>query len=115
MLPQQIERPYLSAPCVYYLFAEHAGRIEKMSGIDSLDPEEFYVETLSDAGNDVQQYRLMVKIVFIACSARHICSILQQLNRTIEITDTEGRDLIIRFTDYDAVMQRHKGLMLSED
>lgn len=115
MLPEQVARPYTGAACVYYLFADHAGRIERISGIENLDPEDFYVETVSDTGDAVQQYRLMVKIVFYARSAKEMCLILQQLNRTIEITDTDGRDMIVRFNDYETVMQRHKGLMQTED
>ncbi|MCR5795975.1 MAG: hypothetical protein K6G61_11600 [Solobacterium sp.] len=115
MLPEPIARPYRGATCVYYLFADHAGTIEKISGIDSLDPEEFNVEMVRQQGDNVEQYRLMVKIVFSARTAREICSILQQLNRTIGITDDNGRDLAVRFTDYEAVMQRHKGLMQTED
>ena len=57
----------------------------------------------------------MVKIVFYVRSAKEMCLILQQLNRTIEITDTDGRDMIVRFNDYETVMQRHKGLMQTED
>ena len=67
-----------------------------------------------DTGDAVQQYRLMVKIVFYVRSAKEMCLILQQLNRTIEITDTDGRDMIVRFNDYETVMQRHKGLMQTE-
>ena len=111
MLPQQITPPYSAAMCVYYLFADHTGKIEKMDGLDKLDPDFFKVETVKNPGEDVDQYRMMVKITFSARKTEEICHILQYLNRSIVILDTYGRDLIVRYTDYEAVKLGHEGLL----
>ena len=115
MLPSPIERPYRGALCVNYLFAGHAGTIGKMTGLDGLDPECFQVETAVDAGVPVEQYRLMVKIVFHGRDTGEICTALDHINRTVGITDTDGQDLIIRFTDLDAVRKELRGLMRSRE
>lgn len=111
MLPKQATRPYSGIACVYFLFADHSGKIEKMSGLEKLDPDLFCVEYARKPGDSVDQYRMMVKLAFFAQSTGHMCEVLQYLNDTIEITDTEGRDLIVHFTDYKAVKERLGGSM----
>lgn len=111
MLPEPITRPYSGATCVYYMFADHAGRIEKMSGFENLEPECYLVETVKKPGEAVDQYRMMAKIVFYTKNAGEMCHMLQYLNDTISILDADGRDLIVRFTDYEAVRKRLGGLI----
>lgn len=114
MLPKPIARPYAGVQCVYYMFADHAGKIEKIAGLDQLDPDIFQAMAIKKNGDTIVQYRVLVRNVFFARTAREMCDMLQYLNQTISITDTEGKDLIIRFTDYDAVRERHRGLMRDE-
>ncbi len=111
MLPEQVTPPYPGITCVYYLFADHAGKIEKMTGLDELDPERFKVEIIKGPGDETDQYKLMVKIPFYASSTEEICDILQYLNRFIIVQDTYGRDLAVRFTDYETVRSYHEGLL----
>jgi len=111
MLPQQVERPYTGAHCVYFLFANHSGRVELMRGFDRLDPNLYHVEPIVRVGDHVSQYRLMTKITFFARNAEDMCQSLQYLNETIEIVDTDAESLVIRFTDYDEVRRGHRGLM----
>lgn len=40
-----------------------------------------------------------------------MCQVMRYLNDTVEICDTDGRDLIIRFTDYETVTAGHEGLL----
>lgn len=111
MLPRQIERPYVGACCVYYLFADHSGTIKRTQGFDRLDSDCYRVEVVKRVGDSIDQYRMMVKIVFYARSAEEMCQSLQYLNETIEIADTDEKSLIVRFTDYDEVRRKHHGLM----
>lgn len=114
MMPSQMPRPYIGAQCVYYLFADHAGKIEKVAGLDQIDPDICRLLAIIKPGDVIERYRVMVRIVFFARTSKEMCDTLQYLNHTIKITDTEGKDLIIRFTDYDTVRTRHCGLMRDE-
>ncbi len=114
MLPQPVERPYTGALCGYLLFADHAGRIETMSGLDKLDSRRFRVESAIRTGDSVDPYRMMGKITFSSRTAEEMCRTLQEVNDAIDIRDTEGRDMIVRFTDLEAVRQGHRGLMRDE-
>ncbi len=111
MLPEQVMPPYSAIMAVYYLFADHAGKIEKMTGLDKLDPDHFMVETIKKTGENTDQYKLMVKITFFAAQAEEICNTLQFLNQAIVIQDTYGRDLAVRYTDYETVKLYHEGLL----
>lgn len=111
MLPQEIERPYAGAQCIYFLFADHSGRVGKVQGLDELDVDRFRVETTVRVGTPVNQYRMMAKIAFFARRAGEMCQMLQHLNQTIEISDEEGKSLVVRFTDYAVILRAHHGLM----
>ncbi len=102
-LPKPIKRPYNGTMGLYYLFADHAGRISEVEGLDQLDPSRFRVETAKNQGEDVRQYQVMVKITFFARQAEEMCQILRDLNEKIKINDQSGRDLAVRFTDFSAV------------
>ena len=104
-LPESIRRPYIGAGCVYYLFADHAGQIKEMEGFNRLDPSRFQLEMVKNRGEDVQEYQLMVKITFFARQPEEMCQILRELNETISINDQSGKDLIVRFTDFNAVRE----------
>ena len=104
-LPGPIKRPFVGAMCVYYLFADHKGHIMRMEGFDGLDPSRFQVERIVNEGDDVRQYQLMVKIAFFIPNAGGICQTLRELNGIIRIDDQSGSDLIVRYTNYDAVQK----------
>lgn len=111
MLPQQMARPYIGAMCVYYMFADHAGRIEKMAGFDQLDPELFQVTAVKRTGDYVEKYNVMVRLTFYVPGTEEMCRKLEYLNQVIDIRDTSGKDLIIHYTDYETVRAAHQGLI----
>lgn len=111
MLPQPIPRPYFGAMCVYYLFADHSGKIMRMEGFDKLDSDFFRVEPVKRDGEEIEQYHVIAKIAFHVRNTEEMCSVLEYLNRVIAVNDENGRDLVIRYSDYEAVRQGHRGLM----
>jgi len=114
MLPAQFAPPYSGAVGVYYLFADHQGKIMRLSGLDKLNPELFLVETMRKTGQEVAQYSLIVKIAYYVRRAGEICSVLEYINRTVEVVDEHGKDLAVRFTDYETVRKTHEGLLIRE-
>ena len=115
MLPQQMARPYIGAMCVYYMFAEHAGCIEKMTGFDQLDPELFQMTAIKKAGDNVGKYNVMVRFTFYVRDTEEMCQKLEYLNKVIDIRDTSGENLIIRYTDYETVRTAHQGLIQEQN
>ena len=84
------------------------GRIGKMESFDRLDPSRFHWETVRKQGEDVLQYQLMARITFFVRHVEEICQLLREINDHIRINDQSGEDLIVRFTDFDAI---RKGLL----
>lgn len=111
MLPQQIERPYIGACCVYFLFASHSGIIERMQGFDTIDPNRYHIETVRRVGDQVSQHKLMAKIAFYARNTEDMRQSLSYLNQTIVITDTDSQNLLLRFTDFETVERRLQGMI----
>ena len=114
MIPPAFSPPYSGAVCVYYMFADHDGKIMHMTGLEGLDPDQFLTETVKKTGQEVKQYNLIAKIAYYIRHAGEMCSVLEHLNRTVEITDENGKDMVVRFTDYETVMENNKGLLAKE-
>lgn len=111
MLPKPIPRPYFGAMCVYYLFADHFGKIMRLEGLDILDGDFFRVEPVKKVGEEIEQYHVIAKIAFHVHDTEEMCSVLEYLNRVIVVEDENSKDLVIRYTDYEAVRQGNRGLI----
>lgn len=114
-LPGLIRRPYVGTVCVYYLFADHQGRIGRMEGVDRLDPSCFLTEQTIREGDEVRQYQMMVKITYAARKAEEIFRALQEINGTVRIEDSTGGDLIVRYTNFDAVREGLSGFTQNKE
>ena len=114
MLPRPSEPPYRSAQCVYYHFAERDGTITAMHGYDNLDPEKYQVSFVTHVGDNIPKYRLMIRIVFNASTAKEMCESIQYINKHTRILDQNKQNMYISFTDYDEIMNSLSGLFQQE-
>ena len=114
MLPRPSEPPYRSAQCVYYHFAERDGTITAMHGYDNLDSEKYQVSFVTHVGDNIPKYRLMIRIVFNASTAKEMCESIQYINKHTRILDQNKQNMYISFTDYDEIMNSLSGLFQQE-
>ena len=114
MLPETTKPPYRTVHCVYYQFAEKSGRICSLNGYSDLDPDQFQVSFLAHEGTYVDQYRMITKIVFNADSGKEMCEKIKYLNSKVRVLNEQGENMYIMYTDYDYLIEAHKGLFLHE-
>lgn len=114
MLPETTKPPYKTVHCVYYQFADRAGKICSMEGYNELDPDQFQVSFLAHEGTDVDQYRMITKIVFNADNGKEMCEKIRYINDHVRVLDEQGGNMYIMYTDYDYLLEAHKGLFLNE-
>lgn len=110
MLPETSEPPYEMAHCVYYHFAEKGGRICKFQGYDELDPEKYQVSIVAHEGDIIPQYRMMVRTVFNIRSGEDMCDRIREINSKTRILDENNENMYIPFTDFERILETHKGL-----
>lgn len=53
--PKQIEKPYQEAECVYFLFADQMGKIDKITGPDQLAPNTYLTKLIAWPGNTIEK------------------------------------------------------------
>ena len=114
MLPKACLPPFNAAHCVYSHFADREGVIRSLKGYEMLDPQKIQVNIVTHEGSYVEKNRLMVRITFVAKNGREMCDILREINEKTSILCDSGENMYIRYTDYEHVLESHKGLFLHE-
>lgn len=114
MLPKACFPPFHAAHCIYFHFADREGVIQSLKGYDRLNPEKMQVTMVTHEGSYVEKYRLMARITFIAKNGQEMCDILREINEKTSILDANGDNMYIRYTDYEQVLESHKGLFVHE-
>lgn len=114
MLPKTAEPPFAAAHCVYCQFAEKAGTIVSMQGYDELDSKIYEVSKVAHEGISVDKYRLLVRITFVAKNGKEMCDRLLEINNKTNILNKNKENMYIKYTDYDRIIESHKGLFVSE-
>lgn len=102
---------------VRLLFSARAAKVSKIVGSEKtarlagaapgqkprMPGEGLFVELLVHPGDEVRQYQLMGRIAFSAQDCDGMLETLRAINQTLRILDEDDDDLILPFTNYDAV------------
>lgn len=110
MLPRTIEPPYDVVHCAYFQFARKGGIVSHIQGYEELDEDKYQVSFVAHKGDKVDKYRLMARIVFNSRSSGAICDAVREINSKTRILDEHGENMYIPFTDFDRILETHKGL-----
>ena len=84
-----------------------------MEGFDEVAewPEIELVELLTQVGDSVELHRSLGNIMFTADNCDEMCKIIEKINRTIRILNTEGEDVVIHYDNFDDLKEIYqKGL-----
>ena len=113
-IPLLDKPPYRSANCVYFLFADRSGSISSMKGFNELDKDRFLVSNVAMEGDYIGKYRLISRIAFNMKNGEDLCDTLRLINEKISILDENGENMYIRYTDFNVLMEKLKGLFLTD-
>lgn len=114
MLPKTAEPPFAAAHCVYCQFAEKSGTIVSMQGYNELDSDIYEVSKVVHEGTYAEKYRLLVRITFVAKNGKDMCDRLREINDKSYILNENKENMYIKYTDYDRIIESHRGLFLNE-
>ena len=108
-LPPVQEHAYQTCTCGYSLWTHRGGVIKEFKGFDKLAEipgVRFY--TLYHVGENFQAHMPLGVVSVVAEDCEDFCRKIDQINRTISITDESGEDVIIRYTDFDYLRKTYE-------
>lgn len=111
-LPPPQEHSYQKCTCGYSLWTHKSGVIGEFKGIDEirrLSGVDFY--TQHHVGESFVEHRPLGVVTVAADNCNIFCHKIDQINKTISITDEAGEDVIIRYTDFDYLKKTYERAM----
>ena len=109
-LPPAQEHAYKKCTCGYSLWTHKGGVLREFKGFDEIckiPGINFY--TQHHVGETFVVHRPLGVITVVAEDCDDFCKKIDLINKTISITDENGEDVIIRYTDFDYLKQTYKG------
>ena len=105
-LPLSQTKPFNKCACSYMLWTHSAGVIEDIYGLDEIAKiDGVNILRKAYSGSYVDQFRPVGNILFVSNSCEEMCEMIDRINKTIKVLDQEGNDLLIRFTDFNTLLQ----------
>lgn len=92
-----------------HMFTNHGGIVGKIEGLEEvLALPGVNVDMPKREGGAVRDYACMGLLGIYAKDCDALCDTLKKINETLKIEDTNGENLIIRFTDYEILKKEYK-------
>lgn len=93
----------------YMLFAARGGTVAQIRGAEQLGGrEDIRVELLVRPGDSVKPFQLLGKLTFQSENSKALCATVRHINETLGIFNTDGADMILRFTEFDRVNRTYR-------
>lgn len=90
----------------YLLWTSRAGTIGEISGVEQIAALPCVERVdLAPVGTEFDAHRPIGPVLFTSDDCGQLCDTLERINRTIRVTDQEGEDMLIRFTNYERLEQ----------
>ena len=111
-LPPAQKHSYKKCSCGYSLWTHKGGTIKEFIGFDEICKKPgigFY--TQHHAGENFVEHRPLGVVTVSADDCEDFCKKIDYINKTISITDENGEDVIIRYTDFEYLRKTYKEAM----
>lgn len=103
-LPPSYSTDITAGANAYMFFTATAGTIQTIRGLDQLqEKEEYIVDMVQQQGDQVPKHSVIGKVVFKADDTNELCERIDTINKTLQITNEKGEDMIVRFTHFDDI------------
>ena len=101
-LPKPQEHAYRRCASSYMLWTNKGGTIASIEGLDEIAAiPGIYVDSLARVGDEVHKYMPLGDILFDTDTIDETFDIIRRVNDTVSIKNTDGEDILIRYTDFD--------------
>lgn len=100
-LPPRLTSSPEKCVCAYILWSKKEGAVATSRGLEKIaSMPNVYVQDMVEEKIESQQYDYMAVISFSADNCTEMCKTIDTINRTVQILDEEGSDMIIYYTDF---------------
>ncbi len=104
-LPQAQAAYYPTCGCVYSLWTNQEGKIEKIQGVEEITEKgDIFWDSLVREGDTVRKHMLIGEFMFEASDVYEMCDIIKDINSKIGIKNGLGEEMVIHYTDYDCLI-----------
>lgn len=103
-LPKAIQGPYDGCACGYILWTSHAGTVSRINGINALKEKmKVTIHCVAPVGKIVEAHKYAVICSFASADAEDMCRKIELINRTIQVLDENGENMVIYYNDFETV------------
>ena len=109
-LPPSQNKAFTRAATSYMLWCnEKGGTIGSIKGLDEVKSwPGVTVDSLAGVGDPIRPYGPVGCILFTTDNAEDMIALIQKVNDTVRIRNTDGEDVLIYYTDFDYLRQMYR-------
>lgn len=108
-LPKPLETAFIKCAGAYDLFTHSEGVIEKIDGLDKvLELPNVVIDMPKREGDSVRKNVNMGIVKIFGKDCDEMCDTIKKVNELLSITDKEGNNLFIRYTDFETLRKEYK-------
>lgn len=112
-LPDELPAPQTKAfrrcGCGYMLWVNKGGVIAEIKGLDIIAQiPGVLVDSFARAGDAIRPYSYLAVITFDTDDCEKMCEMIEKVNDTVRIINTEGENVLIYYTDFDHLKKIYK-------
>jgi len=111
-LPAPQKTSFVKCGCSYNLWVSAEGVLKEITGIEEIlkVPGVSY-HSNTNVGDFLRKHGHIGTFAFVTEDCKEMCHIIDKINRTVKVIDESGNDLMIRYTDFEYIMDIYnKGL-----
>lgn len=104
-LPAELDKAYSSIAASYLIFTNKGSTISVLEGKEKImKMPNVMVDIPRKVGSEVRPFATMAVFRIFGESAEAVCKTIKEINDVFVVKDESGNDLIIKFDDYDAII-----------
>ncbi|MDO4983867.1 MAG: ATP-grasp domain-containing protein [Eubacteriales bacterium] len=109
-LPPQIDKPSQSYTCTCFLWVKRPGTVGRIAGIEEVRKQVpvLAMNILRDVGYHYNAPAYGWTVMFYAKDCDEMCAMIEKINRLAVMEDTEGNDMLLRFTDIETIKRNYR-------
>lgn len=98
---------YEGCASTYTFWVDKACTLSEISGIEEIKDGRVHFDIHAKPGDAVRQYGSVGIAYFSTDEVDETISIIRQINEALKVIDSEGEDVLIRYTDYDRLRSEY--------
>ncbi len=109
LLPPSQQKAYRRCGSSYMLWTNKGGVIGSIEGLEKIAAiPGVTVDSLARVGDEIHPYEPLGDILFDTDDCEGTCRFIQLVNDTVKITNTEGENVLIYYTDFDYLRKEYE-------